>query len=158
LIVPPCVETDSDWPSKMLEYDCRIRECFCKVRQFGDLRMVDPTFERQPIIFQVRMGSTEIGITKKVLHDGRPVRRTRRSASCRQNTWLRPGSAVTDTTKPLPAGRQMSFEYRGGAVAQPHIHCADDAGGGAKIAVTSAGTLGGKDLNKLLISDNLNFF
>src|SRR5439155_20576664 len=70
----------------------------------------------------------------------------------------RPRSAVTDTAKPLPAGGKMSFDYGDGAFAQPHVHCANDAGRGAKIAVAAAGTFGSNALDKLRLADNSELF
>src|SRR5207245_11166403 len=108
---------DSDGAAKMVEYDGGVRKCFCQVRQFCDLRMVDPALERQSIISQVCIGAPEIGIKKKVLDYRRPVRRTRRGASRRQYARLRPGCSMTDTPKTLAARGQMSFHHRRGAVA-----------------------------------------
>src|SRR5262249_29463146 len=68
-----CIWSDTDWSAKMIEYDRRIREGPCQIRQFRNLRVVDPTFECQSIIFKMCVGSAEIGIQQKMLHDGGAV-------------------------------------------------------------------------------------
>ena len=75
------------------------------VRQFPDLRVVDPAFERQPIGAQVGVASPEVGIEKEMRDHAGSVRASRCNASTRKNAGLCPRGAMADATEAtaLPA-------------------------------------------------------
>ena len=95
----------------MIEDDRRIRERPREVRQVGDVRVIDPRFERQAVLAQVGVALPEAWIQEHVLREiGRLVGNHRA---------IRPRRAMTDAAKALGTRRDLRFEHRRDPVAEP---------------------------------------
>src|SRR5689334_12312383 len=94
----------------MIKDDRGVGESFGQIRQLRDLRVIDPAFEAEPVILQMGIAAPEVAVQKQVLNYDRPARGSRRSASGGKFIGRSPGRTVPDTTEPLPARCQMSFD------------------------------------------------
>ena len=123
----------------------RVRE----VGQVGDVGVVEPALEREPVGAQVCVATTELGIEEQMLGPGRTPRHDGR---------LRPGGAMADAPEALRAGRDLRLEHRRHAVTEEQVGRPHDPGRHPGLTVLAARAHGGDALHELRLAHDTELF
>ena len=149
LVAASGVGTDPDGPAEVVEDDDRVGERVREVGQVGDVGVIDPALEREPVGAQVRVAATELGIEEQMLGPGRTPRHDGR---------LRPGGPVADAAEALGAGRDLRLEHRCHAVTEEQVRRPHDAGRHPGLTVLAARAHGGDALHELRLAHDTELF
>src|SRR5262249_7735820 len=131
LLALALVAPDAERRADMVEHDRRLRKCTCEVDEIRELRLEQPSVEREAKPVPMPEAFAECGIAIHALR----ITAAERSEHARILVVRR---GVANAAKAAMARGNVRAQHVFGGVTDAQIDVADDAGAGADVAIDAA--------------------